>query len=154
MIRGISLLLGCQLAGEVIKRLAHIPIPGPIIGLLLLFALLQGWTFVGRKTPEQFDTIAVAQVAAPLLRHLAILFVPSGLGILEYFDLFSQYGPAVLFVLVASTLMTMAAAALAFAGSQTLARSLQAEQTISKRASLLLHQLTNNSTVSPGRRKG
>ena len=45
MIRGISLLLGCQLAGEVIKRLAHIPIPGPIIGLLLLFALLQGSNF-------------------------------------------------------------------------------------------------------------
>ena len=52
MIRGISLLLGFQLAGEVIKRLAHVPISGPIIGLLLLFAFLRVGTFIDRKTPE------------------------------------------------------------------------------------------------------
>jgi putative effector of murein hydrolase LrgA (UPF0299 family) len=126
------------------KLWAHIPIPGPIIGLLLLFALLQGRTFVDPKTHEQLDTIAVAQVATPLLRHLAILFVPSGVGVLEYFHLFSQHGPALLIVLVASTLVTMAAAALAFAGSQSLARSLQTERSIYKCASLLLRQSTKS----------
>jgi holin-like protein len=125
MIR-IALLLGFQLAGEVVKRLANIPIPGPIIGLLLLFAL-GGRTFIDLKTPEAFETIAVAQVATPLLRHLAILFVPSGVGVLEYVELVTQRGPVLLFVLVASTLVTMAATALAFAGSQALARWLRVE---------------------------
>jgi hypothetical protein len=63
MIQGISLLLGFQLAGEVVKRLAHVPVPGPIIGLLLLFAFLQARTFVDLKTSEDFDTSAAAQVA-------------------------------------------------------------------------------------------
>jgi holin-like protein len=150
MIQGIALLLGFQLAGEVVKRLANIPIPGPIIGLLLLFALLRGRSFIDLKTPEAFETIAVAQVATPLLRHLAILFVPSGVGVLEYFELFTQHGPALLFVLVASTLVTMAATALAFAGSQALARWLRMKRLIYKAAPLGLRQ----SIVSPERRKG
>jgi holin-like protein len=98
MIQGIALLLGFQLAGEVVKRLANIPIPGPIIGLLLLFALLGGRTFIDLKTPEAFETIAVPQVATPLLRHLAILFVPSGVSVLEYVELVTQRGPVLLFV--------------------------------------------------------
>jgi len=57
-------------------------------------------------------------------------------------------------VLVASTLVTMAAAALAFAGSQSLARSLQTERSIYKCASLLLRQSTKSPILSPERRKG
>jgi holin-like protein len=154
MIPGIALLLGFQLAGEVVKRLANIPIPGSIVGLLLLFVVLRGRTFIDLKTPEAFETIAVAQVATPLLRHLAILFVPSGVGILEYFELFTQHGAAPLFVLGASTLATMAATALAFAGSQALARWLRMKRSTYKRASLGLRQSTKNPIVSPERRKG
>jgi holin-like protein len=153
MIQGICLLLGFQLAGEVVKRLAHLPIPGPIIGLLLLFAFLRARTLIDLKTPEDFDTSAVAQVATPLLRHLAILFVPSGVGVLQYFELFTQHGLAVVFVLVTSTLVTMAAAAFAFAGAQSLVRWLRTERSKYKRASLGLHQSIINSIVSPESRK-
>jgi holin-like protein len=153
MIEGIGLLLGFQLAGEVVKRLAHVPIPGPIIGLLLLFAFLRVRTFVDLKTPEDFDASAVARVATPLLRHLAILFVPSGVGVLQYFGLYAQHGLAVVFVLVTSTLATMAAAALAFAGTQSLARRLRTERSIYRRASLALYQSIIGSVVSPERRK-
>jgi holin-like protein len=45
MIQGIGILLGFQLMGEVIARLLHVPIPGSIIGLLLLFAWLRVRTF-------------------------------------------------------------------------------------------------------------
>lgn len=153
MIHGIFLLLGFQLAGEVVKRLAHVPIPGPIIGLLLLFAFLRVRTFVDLKTPGDFDASAVAQVATPLLRHLAVLFVPSGVGVLQYFELFAQHGLAVVFVLVTSTLVTMAAAAFAFAGAQSLVRWLRTERSKYKRASLGLHQSITNSIVSPESRK-
>ncbi len=108
MIEGIGTLLGFQLAGEFVARLLHVPIPGPIIGLILLFAFLQ-------------MRAGVAQVATPLLRNLAILFVPSGVGVLQYLDLFIRHGPAVLFVLVASTFATMAVTALVFAATQGLA---------------------------------
>jgi holin-like protein len=152
MIQGISLLLGFQLAGEVVKRLAHVPVPGPVIGLLLLFAFLQARTFVDLKTSEDFDTSAAAQVATPLLRHLAVLFVPSGVGVLEYFEQFAQQGLAVVFVLAVSTLVTMAAAALAFAGTQSLAKRLREERSIYRRASLGLHQSIITSIVSPERK--
>jgi holin-like protein len=154
MIQGIGLLLGFQLAGESIRHLAHVPIPGPIIGLVLLFAFLRGRTFIDLKTPEDFDRTAVAQVATPLLRNLAILFVPSGVGVLQYFELFAHHGFAVLFVLATSTIVTMAAAALAFVGSESLVRRLRTKRPIYKRASLALYQSIITSIVSPERRKG
>jgi len=134
MIQGIGLLLGFQLAGEVCSRLLHVPVPGPIVGLLLLFAWLQSRAFTDLKTPEAVDDTDVAQVATPLLRNLAILFVPSGVGVLEYFDLFTRHGPAVLIILVASTLLAMAATALSFAAAQSLATRFGATQSMSKRA--------------------
>jgi holin-like protein len=134
MIRGIGLLLGFQLAGEVCSRLLQVPVPGPVIGLLLLFAWLQSRAFTDLKTPEAVDDTDVAQVATPLLRNLAILFVPSGVGVLEYFDLFTLHGPAVLVVLIASTLLAMAATALSFAAAQSLVTRLRMTQWTSKRA--------------------
>jgi putative effector of murein hydrolase LrgA (UPF0299 family) len=153
MIQGIGLLLGFQLAGEAITRLLRLPVPGAIIGLLLLFAWLQSRAFTDLKTPEAVDATEVAQIATPLLRNLAILFVPSGVGVLEYFDLFTRHGPAILVVLAASTLLAMAATALAFVASQSLASRIRAGQWRSKRTGrgtrLVLHQSVEHSMASP-----
>ena len=40
-LRGLALLLLCQSAGEAISRAAQLPLPGPVIGLMFLFALLR-----------------------------------------------------------------------------------------------------------------
>ena len=32
-----AILLTCQLAGEVITRLLHLPLPGPVLGMVILF---------------------------------------------------------------------------------------------------------------------
>lgn len=125
MIQGIGTLLCFQLAGELFARLLRVPIPGPVIGLLLLFAFLQARTLIDLKAPDAIDATGVAQTATPLLRNLAILFVPSGVGVLQYADLFVRHGPAVLFVLVASTLATLTVTGLVFAASQALARRLR-----------------------------
>ena len=37
MIACMTLLLACQLAGEIFVRLSHLPIPGPLVGMALLF---------------------------------------------------------------------------------------------------------------------
>tara|TARA_R110001583_G_scaffold38472_6_gene124344 strand:+ start:1142 stop:1489 length:348 start_codon:yes stop_codon:yes gene_type:complete len=38
MLAGFLTLLGCQLIGEVLQRAFNLPLPGPVIGMLLLFA--------------------------------------------------------------------------------------------------------------------
>ena len=40
MIASLSLILLCQLAGEVVVRGLSLPMPGPVVGLLLLLLLL------------------------------------------------------------------------------------------------------------------
>ena len=41
MIEAILILLGCQLAGEAASRAFGLPVPGPVLGMALLFAALQ-----------------------------------------------------------------------------------------------------------------
>jgi len=89
---------------------------------------------MGLGSPETIDTTGVAQVATPLLRNLAILFVAPGVGVMQYLDLFWQNGPAVLLVLVGSTLATMAATGLAFVAAQSIAAWLRVARSQHSRA--------------------
>jgi holin-like protein len=40
MLTAILCLIGCQLAGETVREVFHLPIPGPVIGMFLLAAIL------------------------------------------------------------------------------------------------------------------
>jgi holin-like protein len=158
MIQGIGLLLGFQLAGEVGARLLHIPLPGSIVGLLLLFAWLRLRTFSDLAHAEAIDSTEVAQVATPLLRNLAILFVAPGVGVVQYLDLFWQHGPSLLLVLVASTLVTMAATAVTFTAAQSLIGwlrlALSKEPRVLECSSSNLRQPVEAPVVSLDRRNG
>jgi len=101
-LRGLALLLLCQSAGEALSRLAHLPLPGPVIGLLLLFALLQ--------VPAVRAPAAAA--SEPLLQHLSLLFVPVGVGVVTHIGLVGQFGGRMLAAIVLSTWAGMAVAAL------------------------------------------
>ena len=70
-LQGLAWLLLCQSAGEAIARLAHLPLPGPVVGMLLLVAL-RGWRRVLAPVGAAADT---------LLTHLSLLFVPVGVGV-------------------------------------------------------------------------
>lgn len=76
MLRGLAWLLAFQLVGEVLVRLVHLKVPGSVIGLLLLFAVLQ-WRRLDAQAP-------VVRAADVLLRHMQLLFVPAGVGIVAY----------------------------------------------------------------------
>ena len=76
MITGLTWLLGCQLLGEVVVRLADLPVPGPVVGMLILFVLLQ--------VRRSGDDATVVRAAHGLLRHLQLLFVPAGVGVVVY----------------------------------------------------------------------
>ena len=98
MISAIFLLLVCQLAGEIISRALHIPVPGPVIGLL--FALLY---FVARGSVSQ----SVQDTSQGILKHLSLLFIPAGTGvILHIHTLRSEWRP-ILIALVVSTVLTL-----------------------------------------------
>jgi len=78
MINGLMWLMACQLVGEVIVRLLDVPVPGPVVGMVVLFALLQ----VRRSS----DDATVVRAADGLLRHLQLLFIPAGVGVIVYLD--------------------------------------------------------------------
>jgi holin-like protein len=79
-----------------------LPLPGPVVGLLLVLALLN-WAPL--REP-------VAAAAEPLLQHLSLLFVPVGVGVVTHVALLAQYGLRIVAVLLLSTLVGLAVTAL------------------------------------------
>ncbi len=79
MIPGLLALLCCQLAGEFLVRLLGLPVPGPVAGMVILLVAL------GLRTPA--PSAGVVRVAEGLLRHLQLLFVPAGVGVVQYLPL-------------------------------------------------------------------
>jgi holin-like protein len=105
MIHGLAVLLICQLIGEGLARAASLPVPGPVIGIVLLIAALALAKRTGRGDLSQGSRTADA--ADGLLRHLGLLFVPAGVGIVQHLDLVARHGVALVAALVLSTLATL-----------------------------------------------
>lgn len=121
MLLGLFVLLACQLAGEVVARGLGMPIPGPVIGIVLLFAVL---AVHGRLTrPEAAEQGEVAKAADGLLANLGLVFIPAGVGISQHYKLILDNGIAVVAALVVSTVLTLVVAVGVFRGvSRLLAR--------------------------------
>ncbi len=101
-LRGLAILLLLQAAGESLSRTLALPVPGPVVGLVLLLVALQ-WSWL--REP-------VAAVAEFLLAHLSLLFVPVGVGAVTHLDLVSQHGVRLLVVIIVSTWFGLAVTAL------------------------------------------
>lgn len=105
MLHAITLLLLCQLAGEALVRLAGIAVPGPVIGMVLLFAGL--WLRGGAPA-------ALSDTAGGILKNLSLLFVPAAVGIIQHAGRIRAEWLAIAVALIVSTLLTMAVAVAAF----------------------------------------
>jgi holin-like protein len=101
-LRGFALLLLCQTAGELLARATGLPLPGPVLGLLGLLALL-AWAPL--RAP-------VAAAAGPLMTHLSLLFVPVGVGVVVHLSLLAEHGAGIALALVGSTVVGLAVTAL------------------------------------------
>ena len=99
---GLAILLALQSLGEVLSKGFHLPFPGPVVGMLLLIAVLQ-WPLV--REP-------VADCARYLLSHLSLLFIPVGVGVMTHRDLVSRYGLRIALAVLLSTVLGLAATAL------------------------------------------
>ena len=107
MIASLSLILLCQLAGEAFVRGLGLPMPGPVIGLMVLLLLLlaRDRFAVLARGPLQGDGVEAA--SRGLLANLSLLFVPAGVGVIQKLDLIVDHGIAFLGVLVISVLITL-----------------------------------------------
>lgn len=118
MIVSFTLILLAQLVGEVLARATALSVPGPVIGMALLFLFM--------VLRDRWSVIASRILAAPLvdgtlersgkglLAHLSLMFIPAGAGIVGRLDVLEAHGLALAGVVVVSTLATLSATALTF----------------------------------------
>jgi putative effector of murein hydrolase LrgA (UPF0299 family) len=104
MLGAFTLLLVYQLAGEAIVHVAGLPVPGPVVGMLLLFVTL----LACGSAPDWLRDTCQA-----LLAHLSLLFVPAGVGVMLHFQRLGAEWLPVAVALVASTVITIGVSALA-----------------------------------------
>ncbi len=107
MIRGFAALLFCQLIGEAVARGFALPVPGPVLGLALLVVGLSAWNRFRPYDDAALQASAVGQVADGLLGALGLLFVPAGVGVVQYGRLIGDYGLALGLALIVSTFATL-----------------------------------------------
>ena len=113
-LNGITTLLIFQLIGEVGVHTLSLPIPGPVLGMFLLFIFL----LTRRALPESLDS-----ASTNLLSHFSLLFIPAGVGVIVHFDTLSAEWLPIGTALLLSTFLTMAAtAALMLAAVKLLTR--------------------------------
>jgi len=105
MILHLLTLLAFQLVGELISRSLGLPIPGPVIGMALIFGLFLA---------SSRAATAILPTAQGLLGHLSLLFVPAGVGITRHLDRLGEDGFAILAALAVSTIAAIALGALTF----------------------------------------
>lgn len=100
-LQGLALLLVLQTAGELLVRATGLPLPGPVLGLVMLLPLL-ALPAVARR---------VEAAATVLLQHLSLLFVPVGVGVIVHLGALAPLGGRLLVVIVLSTWVGLAVTA-------------------------------------------
>lgn len=92
IVRSLSHIFGLLLLGEIISAVFKLPIPGSIIGMILLTVLLH-FKVIKAENVRRFSEL--------LIDNMAFLFVPPGVGLMLHFEtlqsqLFAILGSALL----------------------------------------------------------
>ncbi len=93
-----GLILLCLLAGTNIQQLMGTAIPGSIIGMLILFALM-----ASGLVPVEW----VRPSANLFIRYMILLFVPISVGLMEHFDVLVNNALPILASAVGGTLIVL-----------------------------------------------
>lgn len=98
ILKQFGLILGLNYLGDIIQKVLDIPIPGNVIGFVLLFLLL---SFKILKPQD------VEKVINIILINLAFLFVPSGASLITALDILKDSWIQLLIICIVSTILTM-----------------------------------------------
>ncbi|GGE31332.1 murein hydrolase transporter LrgA [Agaricicola taiwanensis] len=114
MLHAVAVLLVAQLAGEILVRLSGIPVPGPVVGMLLLIIGLVLRQHALGGADVEAAAGPVASVADTLLRNMSLMFIPAGCGIIERLDDVAPHVLALMVILIVSTFLALVATACTF----------------------------------------
>ncbi|MBN3853983.1 CidA/LrgA family protein [Paraburkholderia sp. Ac-20340] len=100
----IVILIGAQLIGEVLRRVLHLPLPGPVVGMFILAVALIGpakrWL---EKTP--MGPSPLEKSASTLISNMGLLFVPAGVGIIAELSVLRRAWLPIVVGVVVSTIL-------------------------------------------------
>jgi putative effector of murein hydrolase LrgA (UPF0299 family) len=106
MLGTITVIFCFQLFGELLVAATGLPLPGPVVGMVALFAAL----LVKGSIPDD-----LAKVGDGLLQSFSLMFVPAGVGVMLHIELIGTQLLPIGVALVVSTLLTIAVTALVMA---------------------------------------
>jgi len=113
LLSAIFTILIFQLAGEVIQKGFELPLPGPVLGLiLLLFSLVFTKKSINPNLVELRARLMTT--SEKLLSYLSLLFVPIGVGVIMHLQLLEGQLLKIVFVIGLGTIMTMVFTAFIF----------------------------------------
>lgn len=98
-IAGVLLLTGLYFIGEWLAGYIPFPVPGSVVGMVLVFVLLQ----LGVLSLKWVETATVW-----LLSFLGLFYVPYGVGIVESGPLIGEWGLQILAIIVVTVLSVFA----------------------------------------------
>lgn len=99
----VAVLMGFSELLNVLVRWLHLPVPGSIIGIALVFILLQTkvikleWVELGANW---------------LLAELLLFFIPSAVGIMNYIPMLEHDGVRIIVIVILSTILVMVSSGL------------------------------------------
>lgn len=98
LLREVFIIFGIYFIGEMVSVFLPIPLPGNLIGMLLLLILLS----LRIVHLDQISTISDF-----LLGHLSFFFIPAGVGLLSVLSLIQHTWLAILILCLVTTFLTM-----------------------------------------------
>lgn len=103
MIYGLFVIFAFYFLGNLVSVFTGNLIPGSVIGMICLFlCLMAGW----------IDSEKLRPVATSFTRHMALFFIPVGVGLMASYQIIGTYLPAIAVASVISTILVMASTAI------------------------------------------
>ena len=103
MLQALATLLVFQTIGEVLSYALALPVPGPVLGMALMLAFL---------LLNERAVAALRPTCVELLKHLSLLFVPAGVGVMLHVARIADEWLAIVVALVAGTALAIVVTAL------------------------------------------
>ena len=113
MLETLFIIFMFQLVGEAAQKVSGLPVPGPVIGLILMLSFL---LFTKNNKTAHLETLRSQLIltSETLIKYLSLLFVPIGVGVVMHLQLLESQLIKVLAILLIGTISTIVFTAFIF----------------------------------------